>query len=122
MAYSDPQTVTVNAVAQVLPRTGQGPSSGTFTKDDGTFVLKFNHQVTNANRIRSTARIDAKKIAADPLVSAANAEYGMSIYITTDRPKFGYTIAEAKQIFDGFLAYMSASSGANITKLLGQEV
>jgi hypothetical protein len=33
----------------------------------------------------------------------------------------GYTIVELKQIVDGFLAMLTASSGAKITQLLGGE-
>jgi hypothetical protein len=33
----------------------------------------------------------------------------------------GYTVAEQKAVIDGFLANLQATSGANITKLLGGE-
>jgi hypothetical protein len=38
-----------------------------------------------------------------------------------DVPGTGYTIAEQKAIVDGFVAALSASSGALITKILGAE-
>jgi hypothetical protein len=119
MAYADPQVVTVNAVAQSMPRVSQGVNQGGFRKDDGLYSLSMAHQY--GKRTRSTIRIDNSKIAADPLVSAQNIRYSLSAYLVIDRPVTGYTNAEAKLIVDGFIAYLTASSGANITKLLGGE-
>jgi len=45
----------------------------------------------------------------------------MSAYLVVDVPITGYTIAEQKQIVDALIAYLSASSGAATTKLLGGE-
>jgi len=119
MAFSDPQTVTINAVAQVLPRTSNGVNTGSFTKDDGNVKLNVSH--TYNKRTRRQARIDFSKIAADPLISAQNIKYSMSAYLVVDVPITGFTVAEAKQVIDGFAAWLTASSGANITKLLGGE-
>jgi hypothetical protein len=45
----------------------------------------------------------------------------MSAYLVVDQPITGFTVAESKQVIDGFVAWLSASSGANLTKLLGGE-
>lgn len=45
----------------------------------------------------------------------------MSTYIVVDTPTDGYTLAEAKQIVDALVAYLTASSGARVTQLLGGE-
>lgn len=119
MAYTDPQTVTINAVANVLPRTSNGVNAGAFTKDDGNVRLSVSHAY--GKRTRRSARIDFSKIAADPLISSTNIKYSMSAYLVVDVPVTGFTVAEAKQIIDGFTTWMTASSGANITKLLGGE-
>jgi hypothetical protein len=118
VAFSDPQTVTINAIDQTMPRTGSGQNSGTFTTNDGTVKLTVSHAYGKRNR--RTIRIDHSKIAADPLLSE-NMEFSMSTYLVVDVPTRGYTVTEAKQVVDGLLAYLSASSGANITKLLGGE-
>jgi len=121
MAFSDPQSVTINAVANSLPRTSSGPSSGIFTKDDGNVKLTVSHASTS-KRARRTIRLDHRKIAADPLISAQNIEFSMSTYIVVDVPvSQGYTIAEQKQIVDALTAYLTASSGARVTQLLGGE-
>lgn len=119
MAFADPQTVTINAVAQTLARTSSGVNSGVFTKDDATVKLTVSHQY--GKRTRRTIRLDHSKIAPDPLISAQNIRYSMSTYIVVDVPVTGYTNAEAKQVIDGFAAYLTASSGAKITQLLGGE-
>jgi hypothetical protein len=45
----------------------------------------------------------------------------MSSYIVVDTPVNGYTTTEAKQVVDALVAYLSASSGAKVTQLLGGE-
>lgn len=119
MAFADPQSVTINAVAQSLPRTSSGVNAGIFTKDDGNVKLSVSHQY--GKRTRRTLRLDFSKIAADPLVSAQNIKYSMSAYLVVDLPITGFTVAEAKQIVDALTAYLTASSGARATQLLGGE-
>lgn len=119
MALSDPQTITINAVANSLARIGFGENSGRFRKDDTTVELAISHQY--GSRTRRVMRIDHRKIATDPLVPTVNVPYNMNFYIVLDVPKVGYTIAEQKQVIDGFITYLNASSGAKITQLLGGE-
>lgn len=119
MAFSDPQSVTINAVANSLPRTSSGVNAGVFTKDDGLVKLSISHAY--GKRVRRTIRIDSSKVAADPLVAAQNLRYSMSTYLVVDMPVVGYSVAEAKQIIDGLTAYLTASSGARVTQLLGGE-
>jgi len=66
-------------------------------------------------------RIDHSKVAADPFQASINAKYSMSTYVVIDVPPVGYTVAEAKQVVDGFIAQLTASSGALITQLIGNE-
>jgi len=119
MAFSDPQSVTINAVPMSLPRTGSGSTSGSFSKDDGTVKLSVGHAY--GKRTRRTIRIDHSKIAADPYLTDRSVPLSMSAYLVVDTPAIGYTVAEAKQIADGLLAYLTASSGARVTQLLGGE-
>lgn len=120
MAYTDPMTVTINAIANTLARVGFGPSSGTFSKDDGSLKLSVAHQY--GKRTRRTARIDLTKVAPDPLISSTNIVYGASVYLVVDVPKTGFTIAEQKQLVDGLTKWLTDTSGANTTKLLGGEI
>jgi hypothetical protein len=45
----------------------------------------------------------------------------MSFYVVADTPVTGYTVAEQKQVVDALVAYLTASSGAKVTQLLGGE-
>jgi len=119
MAFADPQSVTINAVANPLPRTSNGANSGVFTKDDGNVKLTVSHAY--GKRTRRTIRIDHRKVAPDPLFPAQNTPYSMSCYIVVDVPVTGYSIAEQKQIVDALTAYLTASTGARVTQLLGGE-
>lgn len=120
MAFADPQTVTINSVAQVLPRTSSGVDLGAFTKDDGLVKLTISHSY--GKRTRRLVRLDHSKIAADPLQASVNVRLSSSVYLVVDTPPgYGYTVAEAKQIVDALTAYLTATSGARATQLLGGE-
>lgn len=119
MAFADPQSVTINAIAKSLARISSGPNSGIFQKDDGEVKLSVSHAYNR--RVRRTIRLDHKKIAADPLMPSTNTQYSMASYLVVDLPVVGYTVAEAKQVIDGLTAYLTASSGARVTQLLGGE-
>nr|QDH87285.1 MAG: hypothetical protein H3RhizoLitter13207_000002 [Leviviridae sp.] len=119
MAFSDPQTITINSVANTLPRTSSGISSGVFTKDDGTVRLSVGH--SSGKRMQDNIRVDFQKIAPNPLISAQNIMFSMSVNLRVDRPLTGFTVAEAKQIVDALTSYMTATSGARATQLLGGE-
>lgn len=122
MAYADPQSVTINAVATVLPRTSSGVNTGQFTKDDGNVRLTVSSAY--GRRTRRTARLDFSKVAPDPLISSQNIKYSMSAYLVVDVPVTGFTVAEQKQIVDALTAWLASGSGAanSTTKLLGGEM
>jgi hypothetical protein len=120
MAFADPQSVTVSGTAISLPRVSQGIDSGGFKSSDGNTALTVGHK--NGPRNRRTIRLQSTKVGADPLLSGANNYYSMSTYLVVDTPKVGFTVAEAKAVVDALVAYLSASTGANVTKLLGDEI
>jgi hypothetical protein len=119
MAFADPQSVTLNAVAQSLPRVYNQGSSSIYSKDDGLVQLTISH--TGTRRFQRRVRLTHAKIAADPLSSGTNVKYSMSVSLVVDVPTVGYTVAEQKYNVDGLIAYLSASSGAKVTQLLGGE-
>lgn len=119
MALSDPQSVTINAVAVSLPRTSSGVNQGTFQSNDGLVKETVSHQYGKRNR--HLLRIDHSKISPDPFISAQNNRYSMSCYIVVDTPLSGYTVSQQKEIVDALTAYLTASTGAKVTQLLGGE-
>lgn len=120
--FADPQSVTINAVANSLPRTitGQeGVASAQYTKDDTTVVLRIAHQ--NGKRKRHNARLDFTKLAPDPFIPSQNVQLSMSAYLVVDAPVAGFTVVEQKQIVDALVLWLSATSGANTTRLIAGE-
>lgn len=113
--FTDPQSVTVNAVAQSLPTIKREEFSSTYRKDDASYTLVVSH--AEGKRNRRVVRLENRKIAADPLTSD-NVEYSMSTYLVIDAPPVGYTNAELKDIVLGLTAWLSS---ANVLKVLGGE-
>jgi hypothetical protein len=119
MAFSDPQSVTVNAVAQSLPRVSTGLNESSYRKEDGSYRMTIRHSY--GKRVRTNIRLDNVKLAADPFTPSINKEINVNVGFTIDRPVAGFTNAEIKYVADALVAYLTASSGANVTKLLGGE-
>jgi len=120
MALSDPQSVTVNAVAQSMPRILVSGTSSTYAKSDESFKLTISHQKTASKgnrRIRSMARIDQRAIVPDPL-TAVNDYETLSFYVVIDRPEAGFSSTQTEQLITGFKTWLDATM---IGKLYGQE-
>lgn len=117
MALADPQVVTVNAVAQTMPRVLTSGTSAKYQKADETFTLNVSHTNTKDRRIRSMARIDQRAIVADPL-TAENDYQVLSFYVVVDRPNYGFTQTQTEQLIAGFKTWLDNTM---IGKLFGQE-
>lgn len=118
MAFADPQSITVGSATHALPRTSSGVDTGSFTSPARDVGLTISHSYGKRNR--STIKLDHAKIAADPM-TAANTKYTMRAYMVIDTPPTGYTVAEAKEVVTALVNYLSASTGASVTKILGGE-
>lgn len=114
--FTDPQVVTVNSVAQSMPRVQSSGTSAVYKKADETFKLSISHQ-TSAQRIRSMARIDQRAIVADPL-SAENDYQTLSFYFVIDRPNYGFTQTQVDQLIAGLKTWLDTTASG---KLFGQE-
>lgn len=114
--FSDPQSITVNAVAQSLPAVERNGASSKYKKDDDAYALTISHQY--GARKRFNVRVDTNKIAPDPLSAANNQRYSASAYLVIDAPLVGYTNAELRDIAVGLSAW---ATSANLLKVLGGE-
>lgn len=114
--FSDPQSVTINAVAKSMPRIKQGATDATYRTADEAFQMRISHQVSKS-RTRRMVRIDQNVIAADPL-TAVNTSQSASVYIVIDEPKYGFSDADLDYLVDGLVGWLTAG---NIAKLLGSE-
>lgn len=120
MSFSDPLSVTISAVTTPLPRISVGDDKSEYQSADGLIRIEASHQY-KVDRTRRMFRLDTSKITADPFRPSENREVSMSIYTVFDTPKVGYTAAEALAAWVGFNALLTASSNANVSKLLGGE-
>lgn len=114
--FSDPQTVTVNAVAKVMPRIKIDGLSAVYSLSDETFKLTLSHQKSN-KRIRSMARIDQRAIVPDPLTSVNDYET-LSFYVVVDRPEVGFSAVQVEQLIAGLKTWLDSTASG---KLYGQE-
>lgn len=119
MSFSDPSSITISGSAISLPRTSSGQNSGAFTSADGLVQMSVSHFY--GKRTRRILKVSHSKVTADPLIPSQNVRSSMSTSITIDTPVNGYTAAEAKTVVDALVAYLSASTGARVTQLLGGE-
>lgn len=121
MALSDPQSVTIGTVpgAISLPRVNSGNAVGTFSNYD----LKTNLKVstTYGKRNRRSARLDYSKVVTDPLVSTTNVIAAGSVYIVIDVPPTGFSASEQKDLTLALLNWLTASTNANLIKVIAGE-
>lgn len=116
--FTDPQTITVSGAAKTLPRVSSGEFNGQFRTSDGAYVLSIKHSQNRKDR--SVARVDTKKIGANPLDPAKNLPYVASAYVVLEAPPGGqgFTSTELEDLVKALAAYLSA---ANVTKFVGKE-
>jgi len=119
LSFTDPQSITVNAVTSPLPRTETDGDSAKYTSADGLLQLSASHQY--GRRTRRMLRIDQSKLAPDPFKPVENVKLSMGIYIVFDLPNAGFSNTEAMYLYTGFKTLYTGTSDALINKLLGGE-
>lgn len=115
--FADPQSITVNAVAKTLPAVSRAADSSVYQMDTGDYRLTI-QKTRSGNRKRFAVRIDARKIAPDPLTASNNVEYTSTCILTFNMPFVGYTNVEMKDIG---LALTGWATSTNLLKVLGEE-
>nr|UJQ85348.1 MAG: hypothetical protein 2 [Leviviridae sp.] len=113
---TDPQSVTINAVAVSLPRTQMSPTVNTYTSADGNTTMLTKQNIT-ASRFRREVRLQQSKVAADP-ISGLNKQLGTSVYLVIDEPRSGFSDAEIGYLIDALKGWLTS---ANYTKVLTGE-
>jgi hypothetical protein len=121
MAFTDPQSVTIGTTpgAVSLVRVNSGSETGKFTNYDAKTNLKVGS--TYGRRIRREARLDYSKVTADALVASTNVLVGSSVYVVLDVPQSGFSAAEQKDQVLALVTWLTASSNANLIKLIAGE-
>jgi len=120
MAFSDPISVTVNAVAKSLPRSfTPAGSPALFKTSDDEFRIEMSHQEVKGRRERHFIRLTQRKIGADPLVPANNLESKASVYLVLDNPLTGFSDTELGYIVQALADF--CGNATNKTKFVGGE-
>lgn len=114
--FTDPQSITVNAVAQSMPRISTENSASIYATADEAFRLRISHTKTTKRR-RHLVRVDQKIVAADPL-TAENAYQELGVYLVVDEPLVGFSDTQIGYVVSAIAAWLSP---ANVAKVLGNE-
>lgn len=119
MAFADPQSITIDTVTTPLPRVMTNTGAGQFTSADGTVQIEVLPS-TGKTKVR-IARLRTTKITSDPLVTTTNIRVSDLISFNIVRPLDGYSDAEVVKQVTGFITWLTASTNANLIKLVAGE-
>lgn len=114
--FTDPQSVTINAVPYSMPRVSSQGTSAIYQTADESLKMTISHQEAK-DRTRRMVRLDKRVIAADPLTSE-NDYRTCGVYLVIDEPEYGFSDTDIDNIVQGFKTWLSSG---NVTKVLGQE-
>nr|UJQ85831.1 MAG: hypothetical protein 2 [Leviviridae sp.] len=117
--FADPQSVTINTVANSLPRVSVGDHSASYTKDDETLEMTISHLSSRNGRTRRMVRLDTTKVASDPFIAGNNREVSASTYLVVDEPSdSSFTNTELLNHVKGLVGWLT---DANVSKVLAGE-
>jgi len=116
---TEPQSVTTDA-AHSLPRTGMGSTSGAFENFTDGYELSIVHDYS-ASRQRHVVWLEQTKIVTDPLFSTQNKQVIARATLTVSAPPSGFTPTQLKELAKGLMTNLTASTDANLIKVIGGE-
>lgn len=116
MALTDPQTITVNTVAQTLNRIQSDGLKSIYVTADEVYKFTVSHQ-ESGKRTRRMIRIDKRVVAADPL-SSINEYKSLGIYLVVDEPEYGFTDDDIYDVLAGLIAWLTE---VNVLKVLASQ-
>lgn len=116
MSFTDPQSITVNAVAKSMPKISSEGTKSIYQKAEEDFKMTISHQVSR-DRTRRMVRVDQRVVATNPLDSTT--EYKtLGVYLVIDEPEYGFSDTEIDYLVQALKAWATT---ANILKVCGNE-
>lgn len=112
MAFTDPQSITVNTVTKSMPRIKSDGTKSIYKTADEEFQFTISHQESKS-RTRRMVRVDQRKVAADPLTSV-NEYKTAGVYVVIDEPEYGFTDTELGYIVAALTAWLTAGNVAKV--------
>jgi hypothetical protein len=116
MAFTDPQSITVNAVAKSMDRVKSEGFRSEYAMPDETFKMIISHQESKG-RTRRMVRVDNRVVAANPL-SALNEYKTLGVYFVVDEPEYGFADQDIDYVVQALKTWLSS---ANVLKVLGNQ-
>lgn len=116
MAFTDPQTVTIDSTPYTCNRVKSDGSKSIYQTSDTDLTLTLSHQ-QNKSRIRRMVRLDKRVVATDPL-TAEQQYQNLGVYIVIDEPEYGFNDDDIADIVSGLEALVD---GTFVAKLLGNQ-
>lgn len=116
MAFTDPQTITIDTVAQTLNRVKSDGYQSIYSKDDESVKLTISHQESKG-RTRRMARVDKRVVAADPLTSE-NEYKSLGVYVVLDEPEYGFSDNDIDDVVQALAAWLTS---ANVLKICSSQ-
>lgn len=115
-----PISITIGATTHVLNQISMpsGKNLESVYRDATSSVtLTVSHQITGKQRVRSTVRLDWKKVVTDPITEANDFD-SVTRTQTFDRPVYGFSLEDVQDMESGAQAWLTDGI---IAKLFGQE-
>lgn len=116
MAFTDPQSVTIDAVPYSMPRVSSESTKSLYSEATEALKMTISHQESKS-RTRRMVRLDKRVVAADPL-TAVNEYQTVGVYLVIDEPEYGFSDDAIDDIVQGFKTWLTT---ANVLKVLGSE-
>jgi len=118
--FADPQSLTINTVAQSLPAVSRGENASIYRKADGLVSLRLSKQI--GKRQRYLVEAIQTKESTTPF-SSISITQSVKVQLIIDIPSVGtaFSDTEVKYVVNALTDWLSASSFSNTLKVLGQE-
>lgn len=109
---ADPQTITLNAVANNLNRVGNSETSAVYRNSDGTLELRTFRTTLKNRATRHGCSVTQNLVVADPLADGVNLNRSSTITFSMVVPEVGFDAATRLLLIDAVLDWLRASTDA----------
>lgn len=119
MAFPDPISFNPGSGAVSLARVSSDRSSAVYQSADGSVTLRISHE--RGARKRSLVSVTITKIVADPLVPATNRRVTQTVNRTFNHVIGEFVASDIVSVDAGVTTLLTASTNANLLKLVAGE-
>lgn len=120
MALADPQSITVNGSAKIMPlivRNGQTTMYQTAAQDFKFTVSHVDIKRDKKSRVKSLVTFTQTAAVTDPITSVVDSD-NLVVSFQIDRPLFGFDSTTTNNLVQGLNSWLTST---NVGKLFGRE-